>query len=227
MVLALAQATESTSDYDSATIALFVVFIVSLTITAGLLLRDVIFPGSDSADRAASWSPLDQASVDRAFQADPSPRRGEAPGAGAPPLLPREAPAASPAWFNQAMSSQRAVAVVGITSTIERLIDASNRGDLRAGFTCYTPEHLARYQREHVSDAAALERLSRMDPVPAEQRISMDAVRDITIDPPHRAFATVDYQIEAGARPPSELFHFLFDQSTRAWLIDAIESLDR
>ena len=121
------------------------------------------------------------------------------------------------------MTSQRAEAVVGIRATIERLIDASNRGDLRAGFACYTPEHLVRYQREHGPDAGSLERLSRMEPVAAAQRIAVRAVRDITIDPPHRAFATVDYAIEEGEPPASERFEFHFDQSAGTWLIEEIE----
>ncbi len=223
MVLALAQVTETTSGYDSATIALFVVFVVSLTITAGLLLRDLIFPESDTSDRAGPWPSLDQAPLEKPFRGDILARHPETARATAPASPWQDATVSSPAWFNQAMTSQRAGAVVGISATIERLIDASNRGDLRAGFACYTPEHLARYQREHETDAGALERLSRMEPVAADYRIAIGAVRDITIDPPHRAYATVEYLAEDGAQPSSERFHFLFDQSANAWLIDAIE----
>jgi hypothetical protein len=220
MILALVQATESTRDYDSATIALFVVFVVSLTVTAGLLLRDIIFPDSDQRDRGGRLPPPDQIPAERPHPPGLEPWPSEPTRPSTPSAAPR---ADAPAWFSQAMTSQRAEAVVGITATIEKLLDASNRGDLRAGFSCYTPEHLARYQREHESDAGSLERLSRMEPVAAEQRISVREVRDITIDPPHRAYATVDYAIDEGTRPPSERFHFHYDQGTGAWLIDAIE----
>jgi hypothetical protein len=223
MVLALAQVTDSTSDYDSATIALFVVFIVSLTVTAGLLVRDLMFPDSDPADRTGAWPSPEQEPLERHFQPDVMPHQTDALRPPVPATHMRDGETSTPAWFSQAMTSQRAEAVIGITTTIEKLLDASNRGDLRAGFSCYTPEHLARYQRDHESDAGSLERLSRMAPVAAEQRISVRAVRDITIDPPHRAFATVDYQIEDGTQPPSERFHFHFDQSAGVWLIEEIE----
>jgi hypothetical protein len=226
MVLALAQVTDSTSDYDSATIALFVVFIISLTVTAGLLLRDLMFPDSDEGDRPGGRPWPDEEPAERLLPPDALPPQTDA---WRPPVSGarlRDAEASTPAWFSQAMTSQRAEAVVGITATIEKLLDASNRGDLKAGFSCYTPEHLARYQREHESDVGSLERLSRMQPVEAEQRISVRAVRDIVIDPPHRAFATVDYQIEDGTQPPSERLHFHFDQSAGAWLIEEIEGVE-
>jgi hypothetical protein len=219
MARALAQVAEPAGDYDAATIALFVLFILSVVITAGLLVRELLTPppGGRDEDSIREPAPPDRAGA-------PSPPAYPEWHRTAP-LPPRSGTLAPPAWFSQAVSSQRATAAAGLRQTVDRLIEASNRGNLRAGFACYTPEHLARHQQELGIDASELERLARLEPVPAAQAIVVTAVRDIRIDPPYRATAIVEYTFPDGSGRAPEEFHFLYDRASETWLIDAIDVL--
>src|SRR5688572_6360437 len=103
MVLVLAQVSESTSDYNSATIVLLVLFVVSITVTAGLLLRDIMFPESDAPDRIGGWPPSSYDPAEPPFGPDTMHRQPELRPSRPQPARSRHGGGPSPAWFSQAM----------------------------------------------------------------------------------------------------------------------------
>lgn len=223
-MLLLAQITEGSDDYDLATIVLFVVFILSLVVSAGLVLREVIYPQSDDHPATGSLPPdLPTRGLDRMTPPAAEQLNRERSRAQDRPFHATIESGEAPSWLSLALSSQRSGAVEGVTTTVQKLLDAANRGDLRAGFACYTPEYLAEYQREHGLDAAALERMARLDAVPAEHPLAIASITDVTIDPPHRLVATVAYSTDSGASPLPERYTFFYDRGAESWLVDGIE----
>jgi hypothetical protein len=223
MVAALIQARESSSDYDAATVALFVVFLLSLVVTSGLIIRDVLRVQQRRQDSPTLPQPPSEIPrvpapfVDRQrvpIEPHPEPR----PAVAAP-----VAEHSAPAWISQAISSHRASVVLELTRTLEQLIDAGNAGDLRSGFACYTDTFLQRYQREHGLSAGDIERMISLTTVAAEHPISIAAIRDVVVDPPARAMATVDYRTGEGVARPPERYALVLDPQTNRWLIDFIE----
>ncbi len=219
MPLALAQVAESAESYDSATIALFALFIVVLITTAGLLLRDILQPAQPHTSQTG-FPDLVQPGPDVAA---PSEARFHAQTPSPEHATPDARSA--PAWFLSAMDSQTSEAATAIRATVDQLIDAANRGDLRSGFAVYTPELLARHQRMMGVDAGEFERLLRSEPNPPAAQLTITAVRDLAFDPPHRASATVEYAQSGNAAGFTEKISFQRDPQRRMWLIEQIEQV--
>jgi hypothetical protein len=221
MIPALLQVTESADGYDSVTVALFALFVVALATTAGLLLRDMLQPGThavqdDLAGRAGIQAgDASLHSISHTTERPPGSRQAA-----------RQAdPAAVPAWYRQAVAGQSHGAAEGVRATIERMVDAANRGDLRLGFSLYTPELLGRHQQALGLDAGEFERLLRGEPRPADPRMAIGDIAEITIDPPHRASAVVRYAPSENVGRPDERIDFVYDDRNLIWLIDEIATI--
>lgn len=217
MPLALAQVVESAESYDSATIALLALFIVVLMTTAGLLLRDILLPNRQTGS-VTEFADLIQPRADTVTHPEPAFRAQVSA-----PERPSQAEGSTPAWFLSAMDSHTSEATAGIRATIDQLVDAANRGDLRSGFAVYTPEFLAHHQRVTGVDAGEFERMLRSDPIPPSTQLTIIAVRDLTFDPPHRASATVEYAQDEHDGRIIEKIRFQRDPQRRIWLIEQIE----
>lgn len=221
MITALVQVAEPADNYDPATIALFALFIVALIVTAGLLLRDLLHHEPEHIPYSSSWLPRDPGDEER----PPASAASHFP-AGYPrtdaasPSGPTDRQ--QPAWFRQVMTTQQGDIAEGLGRSVDQLIEAGNRGDIRGGFSVHTPEYVARQQAAMALDPAALERMMRAAPRPVEHPVSVSSISEITVDPPNRATALVSYAAD-GDPPPPERFHFIYDQATGVWLIDNIE----
>ncbi|MGD9711932.1 MAG: hypothetical protein AB7V46_07705 [Thermomicrobiales bacterium] len=215
MPFVLAQVSESAEDYDSATIALLVVFVVVLVVTAGLFLRDIL---SQDQFRPPAGLPFNESDKPHEYRHDVVEairQRGTAAG--------HVASSERPAWFQHALTGQSAAAAEQIRALLTLLVDAANRGDLRQGFALYTPELLARQQQAMGFDASAFERLLRSLPSPPAVAIDISAVKDLTLDPPSRATALVQFTAIDGSAEYLERMQFQHDSTSDAWLIDSIE----
>ncbi|MEZ4499544.1 MAG: hypothetical protein R2839_05600 [Thermomicrobiales bacterium] len=214
---AFLQAAESTDNYDPATIALFALFVVMLAVTAGLMLRDLLQENRRDLSQAPAQPDSHPASPPRHDTIDvahPMPKQ---------PSFSRQT--ATPAWYRQAVSGQSTGAAAGVRATIERMVEAANRGDLRVGFSLYTPEYLGREQQALGLDPGAFERLLREDPRPADPPLVLQAISEVIIDPPYRATATASYATASGETRPDERLRFLYDERNLIWLIDDIQAV--
>lgn len=221
MTLALVQVVEPADSYDPATIALFALFVVSLVITSGLLLRDLLRQDSDPRSTSAQW--LQRGPGEANYPPPPLESPPPAHPAPGPVRRTRTEDWRPPVWFRQVMTTQQGDIAEGINRTVRLLLEAGNRGDIRGGFALYTPEFVARQRSELGLNPVELERMLRSAPVPAERPVTPPIISDITVDPPDRASATVSYEEEGDVRSV-ERFQFVYDPTAEIWLVDNIES---
>ncbi len=221
MTLALVQVVEPADSYDPATIALFALFIASLVITSGLLLRDLLKHESDHRATSTPW--LRQGPGEGVHP--PSPHVPTPPAYPSPGALrnARTVNQQPPLWFRQVMTTHQGDIAEGIGRTVRLLLEAGNRGDIRGGFSLCTPEYVARQQSTLGLDPVELERMMRSAPLPAARPVAPPAISDVAVDPPNRASATVIYG-EEGEGQTVERFRFVYDPGAEIWLVDDIES---
>jgi hypothetical protein len=221
------QTTQSVEPIDTVGLVLLVVFVISVVLLAILLLRPWwTMPPSgiernDDVEEPDPW-PTDER---RSEFPEPRPRHPAVqpqrpePSWSSPSSIPEEA--SLPVWLENSLPPPTSVsAFAAIAEVVTTLVEASNRGDLRAGFALYSPRYREEFLRETGVDESRFEEwMSSAGNRPA-QPISVSAIREVTSRPDSSVEAAVTYRLSSGAMRDERI---TFVQTPRGkWLIDNI-----
>ena len=186
---------------DWITIVLVVAFVLSATITAGLLLRSMLV-NTASTDQPVSLSEL-QSPIERPRSSSLAQRSSN----------PTPIQADLPAWARHIAAQQQATER-DIDAVLVTYAEAINHGDRQAVFACQTSSLNDRL------GGGAEPPLNQplIDPVHFERTA-------LQVDTPQRVFATVTSTSQSLGALATERFTFVFDPGTDRWQISAIDPL--
>jgi hypothetical protein len=212
----LLQTTERDEGFSTLTIVLIVLFMLLITIVAGLLLRPRpphSTPPFESGDETGwtPWSDQDIETTRLRVRRPLRPRRN----------LPPATLPAPPAWLRGVGLADNLLALPRAQATIQQLLDATEKGQTAEGFALYSEAYLARFRQAYGLDEDMFAALLNPAATQEGPPIQLASLTDFESRSEGAIEVTAHYAQPPGAEILAERYRLVRDDAGR-WLIDDI-----